>query len=260
MTRTDTGDHWSSRAGHYATSSLHQDGPSLWRLLELARPTPPDRCLDIGTGAGHTAARMSSLATEVVGLDLSEGMLARAQATYGHLPGLRFVRAEASSTGFPSETFEIVTARHTLHHHLDLDATLRELERILKPGGRLVIADEVTPSPEVDAWYHALERARDPSHVRAYTLQQWRGALAGAGFDWVVGDQDTRYPIEVDAWIGRMGLDPEAETSIYRLFADADKATRQTFEIAFRDGKAVSFMMPVGVILAIKPRGGGRKP
>lgn len=244
---------WDSRGGPYASSAVHRHGPSLPKLLALARPQKADVCLDIGTGTGHTAAALADYAAHVVGLDLSEGMLRSARELYGERDNLTFVHAPAHDTKLAPSRFDLVTARHTLHHHPDLGATLLEVARLLKPGGRLVVVDEVTPNAEVDAWYDALERARDASHVRAYSLTEWQDFIAEAGLTWVVGDARTGYPLEVGDWLGRMNLSPAGVAAVYDLFRRADALSRRTFNIVYDGDTAVRFEMPMALILALKP-------
>ena len=179
-------------------------------------------------------------------------MLSAARELYGEHKNLVFRHAPAHDTGLDSDSFDLVTARHTLHHHPDVSATLREVARVLKPGGRLVVVDESTPNPEVDGWYDALERARDATHVRAYSLAEWQDFMIGAGLIWVVGDARTVYALNVAAWVGRMGLSPAEAEAVYTLFRGADAHARQVFDILYDGGKAVGFGMPVALILALK--------
>lgn len=247
---------WSERGAAYAVSRDHVAGPSLARLLRLADPRRGERCLDLGTGAGHTAAGLAEAGAEVVGLDPAPGMLDAARRRYGALPGVRFVQAPGDATGLPDAAFDVVTARHTLHHHPDPGATLREVARVLRPGGRFVLVDEITPDARVDAWLDAVERARDATHVRAYTLDAWRGMLADAGLRWVTGDGHTRYRMEVDAWIGRMGLGANAQAEVRRLFRAAGPLERRLFGIDYESGEAVRFALPMAVVLATRPAEG----
>lgn len=253
MSDKDTAHSWSARGNHYATSEVHKSGPSLSKLLALARPTRTDVCLDIGTGTGHTAAALADYAAQVVGLDVSKGMLRAARDLYSDLGNLEFVLAPAHDTGLKSNTFDIVTARHTLHHHPDLAASLSEIKRLLKPGGRLIIVDEITPDPEVDAWFDTLERTRDHTHVRAYAMSEWQSMILDAGLTWIVGDSETRYSLEVESWLERMSLSHEATEAAYALFASADDHARNVFTIEYKSERARRFEMPMALILALKP-------
>lgn len=243
---------WDSRGEGYASSAVHRHGPSLPKLLALARPGRDDVCLDLGTGAGHTAAALAEHAAHAVGLDLSDGMLGAARKLYGGRENLTFHHAPAHDTGLDGDSFDLVTARHTLHHHPDPGATLKEAARVLKPGGRLVIADEITPDPEVDGWYDALERARDPSHVRAYRLDEWQNLIAEAGLEWVVGDARTVYTLGVAAWVGRTARSPAQTEAVHALFRNADAHAKRTFKIVYDGPAAVRFEMPVALILAVR--------
>ena len=254
MSTQQVADAWSQRGADYAESAPHKFGPSLPKLLELARPLPKDVCLDVGAGTGHTAAALAPFVKKVYGLDPAEGMLAAARAAYGHLNNLEFVPGTSENTGFENDTFDIVTARHTLHHHPSMPRTLAELGRVLKPGGRLVIVDEITPDASVEAWYHALEVARDPTHGRAYFMREWRVFVEEAGLEWVVGDAHTVYTLDVESWIARMKPTPEAAETVRRLFREADEEARARFNIVYKNHNAVTFDMPMALILAVKPR------
>ena len=244
---------WSERGQAYANSSPHKYGPCLQKLLDLARPTSSDLCLDIGTGAGHTAARLAEHAHAVYGLDPAEGMRDAASRTYGHLPNLQFVPGYSHDTGFPDEMFDLVTARHTLHHHPSVPAFLTEAERILKPGGRLVIVDEITPITEIDTWYDQLERLRDPSHGRAYLMSEWHTFASASSLSWVVGDARTMLYIDVQSWLERINLGAEAQHLVREHLRNAPELAREQFNIRYKDNEAVSFEMPIAVILLTKP-------
>ncbi len=111
----------------------------------------------------------------------------------------------------------------------------------------------MTPDAEVDGWYDALERERDSSHVRAYTLREWRTFISEAGLEWVVGDCDTRYDIDIDSWVARVNPEPAAREAVARLFESADEHSREVFQIHYDGVRAVRFEMPMALILAVKP-------
>lgn len=246
---------WSPRAAAYAASVPHSAGPSLEKVLVLAAPRPGDRALDIGTGAGHTAALLAAAGASVVGLDQSEGMLAAARNRYSHVRQLTFQQGDAAATGLDEKSFDLITARHTLHHHADIRATLAEVRRLLRPGGRLVLVDETSSSPALHDWFEELERSRDASHVRTHTVPQWRSLLEGSGLRWVVGDDLTRYRMDVAAWFDRAGLSDAQRVTVQELFAAAPAEARRFFAVEYdpETGDALTFAMPMALIVALRP-------
>ncbi len=244
---------WSKLGDNYATSIVHKSGPSLAKLIQLARPQSTDLCLDIGTGTGHTAAELAKYAHKVWGLDPSHGMRLAAEKIYADIDNLGFIDGTSEKTGFPDDCFDIVTARHTLHHHPSMPNTLAEIYRILKANGRFVLVDEITPKPELNDWYHQLEITRDPTHKRSYYLSEWQDFLKDAGFEWIVGDSKTVYHLDIEKWINRMEPSREQANTVRQLFLSASEFAKETFNIQIKDNKAISFDMPMAIILAIKP-------
>ena len=117
------------------------------RVLELARIGAGDRVLDVGTGAGllpFELLRTGVAVGPVVGIDISTGMIAaaRAKAQRAGLPEsrLRFEQMDAESLGFGDGSFDVVLSAFALTHVPHPDVALRECLRVLRPGGRLVIA------------------------------------------------------------------------------------------------------------------------
>ena len=95
-----------------------------------------DRVLDLGTGTGAVADVVASV--DVVGVDLSREML---------FEGRGGIQARAAELPFRDDAFDAVTARSVLHHLPDLEVTLDEMQRVLRPGGRLVVANEPVGDP-----------------------------------------------------------------------------------------------------------------
>jgi 2-polyprenyl-6-hydroxyphenyl methylase/3-demethylubiquinone-9 3-methyltransferase len=93
------------------------------------------RVLDLGCGKGRFAAHLQAAGAEVVGLDLSAAMLARAK-------GLDRVRASARRLPFADATFDAVVAVEVLEHVGAVGPVLREARRVLRPGGRIAIIDK----------------------------------------------------------------------------------------------------------------------
>lgn len=109
---------------------------SLETMIEQAELPTPGRILDAGGGTGRVANAIREYAGEVVIADPSLGMLREADRTQ-----LRLACSNSEALPFPSETFERVIMVDALHHVINHGATAREMYRVLKPGGRIVIEE-----------------------------------------------------------------------------------------------------------------------
>lgn len=110
------------------------DGP----LIELARPVAPERVLDVGCGCGATTLALADRAPgiEVVGLDISEPMLARARERAAGRPGVSFVAADAAHARFDAP-FDLVFSRFGVMFFVDPVAGFANLRALAAPGARL---------------------------------------------------------------------------------------------------------------------------
>ena len=117
------------------------------RLLRLARPQPGERALDLCCGTGDVAFALARAGAETTGLDFSEPMLAVARRRAGSAAPPSAVRppefhqGDALHTPFADATFDLVTISYGLRNLTSWEAGLREMLRVLKPGGRLLVLD-----------------------------------------------------------------------------------------------------------------------
>jgi ubiquinone/menaquinone biosynthesis C-methylase UbiE len=139
-----------------STLTLNRDREynSLKRMLDLR---PVDSLLDVGSGDGFWTARFSSHCAKVTGLEPDERMLALAQTLYQR-SNVEYVQGSAESIPYPSSNFDKVVSVSCLEHFGDPLQGLREMARVLKPGGRLAISvDSLLPenSPASFREWHA---------------------------------------------------------------------------------------------------------
>ena len=122
------------------TAGLHHR----WRerAADLARVGPGSRALDVATGTGDLAIELASRGAEVVGSDFSEGMLdvARRKA-----PGLVWEQGNALALPYPDASFDASTVGFGARNFSDLAQGLREMARVVRPGGRVVVLEITTP-------------------------------------------------------------------------------------------------------------------
>lgn len=122
------------------------------RLLNLAQARPGDRTLDLCCGTGDIALALGKHGAEVVGLDFSEPMLQVAREKLkkqSPQSKVEFIRGDAQQIPFPENTFDVVTIGYGLRNLADLDAGLRDMLRVTKPGGRLLALEFGKPDNSV---------------------------------------------------------------------------------------------------------------
>ncbi len=218
----------------YVASRGHAHGSDLRVLLEWATPQPTDHALDISTGGGHTALALAPHVARVTASDLTPRMLAAARRFLARqgVTNAEFVIADAERLPFLDASFELVTVRIAPHHYADVRQAVREMARVLVPGGRLALIDNIAPEePEMDEYMNKWEQWRDPSHVRAYRVSEWHTFLADAGLR--IEKWDTQRKTHAfGEWVERMRM---PSTEIAALEADmlgAPAAVRARFSVA----------------------------
>ncbi|MDQ1245759.1 MAG: demethylmenaquinone methyltransferase / 2-methoxy-6-polyprenyl,4-benzoquinol methylase [Actinomycetota bacterium] len=118
-----------------------------WRkaLVAAVDPRPGDRVLDLAAGTGTSAVPIADLGAFVVPCDFSLGMLAVGR---DRVPALSFVAGDALRLPFADDSFDAVTISFGLRNVSDPRAGLAELQRVTRPGGRLVVCEFSTPTFE----------------------------------------------------------------------------------------------------------------
>jgi demethylmenaquinone methyltransferase/2-methoxy-6-polyprenyl-1,4-benzoquinol methylase len=127
-----------------------------WRraLIDAIDPRPGQRILDVATGTGMVAAGLARRGATVIGLDQSEDMLSRARTRLATAHPVKFIQGEAEHLPFADGEFDALTFTYLLRYVDDRPATMRELARVVKPGGRIGMVEFGVPQsvPLRTAW------------------------------------------------------------------------------------------------------------
>ncbi|PZR94305.1 MAG: SAM-dependent methyltransferase [Candidatus Nephthysia bennettiae] len=238
-------------ADRYVESATLAEGAELERMLELARMTGSERVLDVATGGGHTALAFAPHAREVVATDLTPAMLAAAARHLARkgASNVRFQVADAEELPFQDAQFDVVTARFAPHHFPQPRAFVAESARVLRPGGRLIIFDNVAPEDEeLDAFVNRLEAWRDPSHVRSHRSSEWQSMLTAAGLDIDAADPLVRKLYPYPDWTARQSMPPEERDALEGWLLKAPPRCAEYFCVVVEQGRVTSLEATFGLV------------
>lgn len=197
---------WVGRLLLWSMNRRHS-GVTDWGLQHV-RVYPHDFILDVGCGGGRTVGKLAALASDgkVVGVDYAEASVEASRgenAAWIERGRVEIRQASVSALPFPDDTFDLVTAVETHFWWPDLAHDMREVRRVLKPGGRLAVIAEF-----YDGGKHAkyADRLSNTIGIARLTLDQHRDMLTTADFTAVQVIED-----EPRGWICALGAKPLPE-------------------------------------------------
>ncbi len=250
MNKTLVQEQFGKTAASYLTSAPHAKGASLERLVELTKPQKSWRALDVATGGGHVAYTFAPHVERMWATDITQEMLdmVKGEAQKRGLANVRTAYAKAEALPFEDASFDLVTCRIAPHHFDSIPEFLGEVHRVLKPNGILAVVDNVVPTGSVGDYVNAFERFRDPSHLRAWTVEEWRAALAKAGFT-IAHEEQLYKQMEFKSWAARH--DANMQAFLRAMLAELTPAVREAMEPKGA-GPDLTFRLSEGLFIATR--------
>jgi ubiquinone/menaquinone biosynthesis C-methylase UbiE len=215
----------------YVQSAGHAGGPDLEQLVAWGRARGPARVLDVATGPGHTALAFAALAARVVAFDVTEPMLRVAAGFIGGrgARNVAYVAGAVEALPFGDGAFDLVTCRIAAHHFADVAAAVRQVQRVLRPGGTFLLQDILGhDDSEANAFITEVEKRRDPSHVRAYRASEWKAFLRAAGLT-VLEQTVIEKARPWEEWTRRTRMTPDARRDLDAFVRQAPQRCRDAF-------------------------------
>jgi ubiquinone/menaquinone biosynthesis C-methylase UbiE len=180
------------------------------RIDQLLQLTGKERALDVGAGAGAFAFALAERVREVVAVELDEALADRARTDAP--PNVEVVVADGESLPFERASFDLSGTLRTLHHTPRPELLVAELVRVTRPGGTLLVVDQIAPAdPLAAVELSRFEHARDPSTTRILADTDLRGLFDSNGLV-LRRQQIDREPRELEAYLDLAGCEGDARS------------------------------------------------
>src|SRR5580700_9797501 len=186
--------------GNYAVTHRVTDAELLARLVCAA---PTDRAVDLACGPGTLALRFARHVKWICGLDFTPAILAltHTHAVKQGLANLFCVMGDAQALPFGDGSVDLAVTSFSLHHISDPAKVLREMSRVVGPGGRVGVLDILAPEdPKVRELNHRIEKVRDESHARSLARSDYDRIFAAAGLR-IIAAEVRGHPRTFDHWM-----------------------------------------------------------
>lgn len=237
-------DYFSRTAENYVASVSHRTGSDLQRLLALGEWNEQQHALDIATGGGHTALAVAPHVARITVSDLTPRMLehAREFLLAQGVTSAEFVVADAEQLPFADASFDRVTCRIAPHHFPNVARFVQETARVLKPDGIFLLIDSIAPGdPELDYFDNTIEKWRDDSHGRSWTLEEWQTFFKQAGLH-CEHQEIFRRIHTYDDWTARSQMPAAEKGELERFILASNEHIQHYFAVNLRaDGHLENF-------------------
>lgn len=232
-----------ARQSHrYGQGHILEDIADVRAAVEIMSLPTSAKVVDIATGGGHTGLYLASLGHEVTLADLALPMLERAAKTAAER-GLRVQTKQHAAEQFPypDAQFDLVTCRVAAHHFSSPENFVRETACVMKPGGWFLLIDGSVEDdqPEAEAWSHALEKLRDPSHHRFLTPRAWSRICEANGLVVTLAQLSPFKQPDLNWYFEAAATTPENRRKVLVMIANAPASARRLFRLGEEEGKII---------------------
>ena len=139
-------------------------------IIEMSDVSSEKTVLDLACGTAIVGCEFAKYAKHVTGIDITKEMLHEAKKLKKEkkLENITFELNSVDNLSYEENFFDIVFTRYSFHHFLDVNQVFKEMIRVCKPNGKIIVVDVALEEKYAQA-YNNMEKLRDPSHTRALT-------------------------------------------------------------------------------------------
>ena len=247
-------DQFTRQADAYSRMQQTRDEKGLRGLVALAAISNSDRVVDVACGPGFLTMAFAEKCEHVLGVDATGEFLRRArrEADSRHIHNIAFAPGDANHLDLEDGTFDCASCRAAFHHFPDPARVLGEMRRVVRPGGKILVADMLASrDPEQASLHNRIEKLCDPTHTRALADTEFEQLFREAGLE-VLQRPTSKIHYELEEWLGHGGPNEEAAREIRRLFEASLDDDRSGLKVR-REGKDLKFTHQAAAFLLRTP-------
>jgi ubiquinone/menaquinone biosynthesis C-methylase UbiE len=246
-------DQFTRQAAAFNAAGTITNEQALEMIVAAGQPGPDDTVLDVACGGGIIVCAFGPRVKHATGIDMTPAMLDQAHklAAQKGIANVTWKQGDVTKLPFPDASFSILVTRFSFHHFLDPLAVFREMVRVCRPGGRIVVVDMyASEEPAKAAEWNKLEKLRDPSHVRCLALSELKSLFGKVGLP---PPNETFYEIRdtVKALLGRSFPNPGDDAKVIEMFTASATDNRLGVGAHF-DNAELRFAYPVAILVAAR--------
>ncbi|MDY4652421.1 MAG: class I SAM-dependent methyltransferase [Atopobiaceae bacterium] len=208
------------------------------RARRAIAPSAKDRVLEVCSGTCLMGRSLAPYVSHVTCIDATPAMLAEGKrlAAKADLTNMEFQEGLAEELPYPDGTFDIVVTRLSFHHLVDAGDVFHEMERVLAPDGKLVVADMLSaPEPLRDV-RDSIEKMRDPSHERCFSQEELERFFHESGLH-IQEERISHLPHALSGWMDLTHTPQATQAEIERLMKDELRGGKKTGFAPYRNSE-----------------------
>ena len=242
-------DQFTRQASPFANAPAIRSQEALHRIVSMSGAGPDDTVLDVACGPGLLVCAFAKVVRHATGIDVTPAMLeqARIEQQQSGVDNVTWQLGNVPPLPFPDQSFSVVTSRFALHHIPDPLPVVKEMRRVCRKGGRVVVADSAPAVSKATA-FNAMEKSRDPSHARAMPVEELRNLFRSAGLS-EPREEFYRLEGELEGLLERSFPNPGDDARIRKMFEDSLADDELDMATVRRNGK-IYFGFPVAILMA----------
>lgn len=184
-------------------------------ILSAAAPDKRDIILEVAAGTCVCGRSFAPFVQAVVCLDATPVMLkmGKEKARNDYLNNMIFMKGYGEELPFLNESFDIVFSRLAFHHFTDANTVFSEMERVLRPGGKLILIDMEAAEEKLRDVEDEIETLRDPSHVRNMSKSEMLKLFAAHNLSIKKCDKKNM-PQKLKSWLALTNTPPNIQNEI----------------------------------------------